>query len=144
MEQDLTIAKLMLLFDRFWDEYIVPFSRRDYDNLRRWAKKPNSNISDKDTAGAAVQKIQDYKYDRYQAINLTNRHTVEFRIFRGTLKYTTILASIQWIDTLIHYCKKTPLKNFARVTWEEIFTDIEHVELREYMERRNLLKTGGM
>jgi hypothetical protein len=144
MERDLTIAKLMLLFDRFWDGYIVPFSRRNYDNLRRWAKKPNSNITDKDTASDAVQKLQDYKYDRYQAINLTNRTTVEFRIFRGTLKHTTILASIQWVDTLIKYCKATPLQDFARVTWEGIFADTDHVELREYMENRKLMKTGGM
>jgi hypothetical protein len=143
-EQDLTIAKLMLLFDRFWDAYIVPFSRRDYSTINRWAKKPDSNITDKDTIGAAVRKVQDRKRNRYQAINLTNTDTVEFRIFRGTLKASTIKASIQWIDTLIHFCKKTPLKDFAEITWEEIFADTDHVELREYLEKRNLMKTGGM
>ena len=140
IEQDLTIAKLMLVFDRFWDDKIVPFSRRNYENLHRWAKKPNSNITDKDTVDDAVEKVQNCKDDRYQAINLTNRHTVEFRIFRGTLKYTTILASIQWVDTLIKFCRNTPLKDFARVTWEEIFANTKHAELKAYLKQRNLLK----
>lgn len=34
--------------------------------------------------------------DRYQAINFTNRKTVEFRVFRGTLKYETIMSCLEF------------------------------------------------
>ncbi len=32
---------------------------------------------------------------RYTCVNLTNEDTVEIRIFRGTLKYNTLAATIQ-------------------------------------------------
>ena len=39
MEQDLTVAKLMILFDRFWDK-LVRFSRRNIEQMS-WCKKPD-------------------------------------------------------------------------------------------------------
>jgi DNA-directed RNA polymerase subunit RPC12/RpoP len=34
--------------------------------------------------------------DRYEAVNLTNRHTIEFRIFKGTLRYESIMACLEF------------------------------------------------
>lgn len=42
--------------------------------------------------------------DRYQAVNLTNRHTVEFRIFRGSLKYETVMAAIEFANAVVEFC----------------------------------------
>ncbi len=65
-------------------------------------------------------------------------HTVEFRIFRGTLKRDTIVASIQWIDVLIKYCRSTPLKDLFNVNWNDIFRNTGHSELTEYLKQRGL------
>jgi len=101
----------MLLIDRWYDTHIVRFARRDIDKMRRWADKPNAGIRPEDNDVEAVQKSKKTASDRYKAVNLYNTHTVEFRFFRGTLKRDTIIASIQWIDTIINYCKTTPLKD---------------------------------
>lgn len=140
IEQDLTIAKIMLLFDRWYDAEIVKFARRDLAKMRRWADKPDADIQPSDDDNSAVSKAKKTANHRYKAINLCNTHTVEFRIFRGTLKRDTIIASIQWVDTLIKHCRKTSLKDLFNVTWEEIFCDTEHVELNNYLKQRKLYK----
>lgn len=42
--------------------------------------------------------------DRYEALNLANKGTVEFRIFRGTLKRESLFKSLEFCDALIHFC----------------------------------------
>lgn len=144
IEQDLTIAKIMLLVDRWYYTKIVKFARRDIGKMRRWADKPNADIRPGDDDTNAIYKSKKYAGNRYRAINLCNSHTVEFRFFRGTLKRDTIIASIQWVDTIINYCRQTPLKDLFDTSWDDIFGNTEHVELKDYLEKRNLLKMGGM
>jgi hypothetical protein len=43
-------------------------------------------------------------YDRYDAVNVQNSQTIEFRIFRGSLKYETVMASIEFVNALVSYC----------------------------------------
>lgn len=139
IEQDLTIAKIMLLVDRWYDTHIVRFARRDLSKMRQWANKPNADIRRSDDALSAIQKSKDSsRGNKYKAINLCNRHTVEFRFFRGTLRRDTIIASIQWVDTIIQYCRNTPLKDLFNAPWDDIFGNTDHVELTEYLKRRNL------
>ena len=145
IEQDLTIAKIMLLIDRWYDTKIVNFARRDLSKMRRWADKPNADIQPGDDEVAAVDKSKKTATDRYKAVNLCNYHTVEFRFFRGTLKRDTIIASIQWVDTLINYCKKTPLKDLFYAHWDDIFSNTGHAELTAYLKKRDLynIKEGN-
>lgn len=42
---------------------------------------------------------------RYQAINWLNRNTIEFRFFKGTLKHRTFIASLEFIDSVVHFIK---------------------------------------
>lgn len=44
-----------------------------------------------------------YGRDRYDALNLENRHTVEFRIFKGTIKYTSLMAAIEFCNALVEF-----------------------------------------
>jgi hypothetical protein len=41
---------------------------------------------------------------RYEAVNLMNRDTVEFRMFKGTLKKESFFKAIEFCDALIHFC----------------------------------------
>ena len=43
-------------------------------------------------------------YDRYDAINLCNEHTIEFRIFRATLRYASLVKSLDFVDALVRFC----------------------------------------
>ena len=139
-EQDLNIAKIILLIDFWFEQYIVPFSRRNYDQLNDWAKKPNAYIMASDSEHDAICKAkQSGESDRYKAVNLKNRHTVEFRFFRGTLRRETILASIQFIDTLIKYVSGVQLADLWDKTFNDVFGDTQYAELKDYLQKRKLL-----
>ena len=142
-EQDLTIAKVILLIDRWYDSYIVQFARRDISKMQHWAGKPNADIRPGDNDADAVNKSKKSADSRYKAVNLQNYKTVEFRFFKGTLKRYTIIASIQWVDTIINYCKATPLKDLFNTTWDDIFGNTEHTELTNYLKQRNLYNIKG-
>ena len=138
--QDLNIAKTILLIDFWWELYIVPFSRRNYNQLNEWAKKPNARIMASDSETEAICKaIESGEYDRYKAVNLKNRHTVEFRFFRGTLRRDTIIASIQFVDTLIKYVSGVELADLWDKTWADVFSNTQHAELKDYLQKRKLL-----
>lgn len=42
-------------------------------------------------------------YHRYVAVNLQNRHTIELRYFRGSLKATTVIGVLEFVHTLHEY-----------------------------------------
>lgn len=142
-EQDLTIAKIILLIDRWYNTKIVKFARRDLSKMQQWADKPNADIRPGDDEGAAVHKCKKSANGRYKALNLCNTNTVEFRFFRGTLNRNTIIASIQWADTIIQYCRNTPLKDLWSSSWDDIFSNTEHAELSDYLKQHNLYKVKG-
>ena len=138
--QDLNIAKIILLIDFWWEQYIVPFSRRNYNQLNDWAKKPNAYIMASDSEYDAICKAkQSGECDRYKAVNLKNRHTVEFRFFRGTLRRDTIIASIQFVDTLINYVSSVELADLWDKTFNDVFGDTQYAELKDYLQKRKLL-----
>lgn len=41
---------------------------------------------------------------RYTALNLQNRHTVEMRIFRGTIDAREVFKNIEFCDALVRWC----------------------------------------
>lgn len=140
VEQDGNIAKLILIVQRFWESHIVPFSRRKVNRLQRWAKKPEFKFNTNASIGNIVQKQKDALCrDHYNGVNILPPHTVEFRMFRGTLNYDTILASMELVYALSRFAKKIDLRSIDTCTWEEIFEGLDRVyykELFDYMERK--------
>ena len=136
--QDLHIAKMILWVDRYWDE-LVNFSRRNYNQLERWAKKPDAKIYSYDNQNTAVSKAKrSGERDRYKAVNLTNEHTVEFRLFRGSLKPQTIKATIEFLSNLIGYTADHSLEDVQDAKWTDVTRYKEYPELMAYLAERNL------
>lgn len=141
IEQDLNIAKLIILFEMFWDEYIVPFSRRNIASMDRWASKPSLDYKSTDTENEIFDKVKSYKHGgRYRTINLENEYTIEFRLFRGTLKLNTFIASLQFVVEITKFAKSVRLNDIFTSKWSDIFLCTEFKELREYLTEKNLLK----
>ena len=82
--------------ERHWQE-LVKFSRRTPENLNRWSAR-YSTISD--TAEETYSKSKDKRMGRYVALNLENYNTIEFRLFRGTLKLNTFIATLQLVNEI--------------------------------------------
>lgn len=141
-EQDLAIAKLIMLIDKFWDN-VTKFSRRGQSELNRWAHKNDIDIKENDLVDEIKEKMNSQKSQgRYHAINLCNYSTIEFRLFRGTLRYETFIATLQFVQTMCLYAKSVSLNDIYSVTWNDIFLNTEFTELRIYMQCRGLLPTA--
>ena len=42
--------------------------------------------------------------DRHENINVTNPHTVEFRLFKGTLRKQSVFKNIEFCDAIMEFC----------------------------------------
>lgn len=136
-EQEAAIAKVILLVDRFWDE-MACFSRRDIDRINRWASKPGADICPEDGMEVAIKKAKSSGSSRYRAVNLQNSHTIEFRIFRGTLKVNTILATLQFVKHLCDCAMSASLEDCLNMPWLSFIGEPEYPELRAYLGARGI------
>lgn len=126
--EDLYVTRLLYLVEKFWDE-LTKFSRRKIDNLERWAKKYDKTPEDV----VYDWKHQSWMLDRYQAVNLTNYNTIEFRMFRGTLNIETYIATLQLCHTLVmtaRYAEST--EAIQNIKWEDL---LQYDEIKSYWER---------
>ena len=60
--------------------------------------------------------------ERYNALNLRNKETVEFRIFASTRVYDEFVMRLEFCEALTHYCspcqsKATSLKDIPKWFW---------------------------
>ena len=138
-EQDSIVARIVLLVDRHWDA-LVKFSRRNSNQLR-WAERPQLSHTNRPVDRWEQDALDTVRDGRYQAVNLTNRNrnnTIEFRLFNGTLKRDTIIATLQFLNNLCKYA----MTHTTEEALASSFTDIVSVEgfkeLKTYLEERNL------
>ena len=75
---------------------------------------------------------------RYVAVNLCNYHTIEFRLFRGTLKYNTLIATLELVNRICEVACLTTDEGIAKLSWSEFVAGIKEPELIQYLKERNL------
>lgn len=137
IQQEESIARLVFFYEKFWPE-ILRFSRRTEAQANRWASRYGGVLStcknSLDTAKKAVR-------GRYTAVNLKPENTIEFRIFRGTLRYETFIATLEFTHYLCELAKELSDENFHAMSWSEFVSGIdatEYPELVNYLKIRRL------
>jgi len=137
--QDLHISKLIILVSKFYDSHLLKFSRRQRDELR-WCENPSIDCDNEDTEHTIIDKMKQCKSrGRYQAINLMNYSTIEFRLFKGTLNFNTFIASLQFVMEISKYAMRTELKRIPSTSWRDIFVSTEYEELKNYLKEKELM-----
>ena len=135
-EQEECIARILYFFESNWCE-LLRFSRRNAAQLNRWAKRYGWKETPADVLYDAKNKCR----ERYTCVNITNYSTIEFRIFRGTLKYNTIIATLQLVDAV---CDKAMLlsdEDIKNLAWSEFVSGLDtkkYKELIRYLKERRL------
>ena len=136
-----TVGNLVLLTYNLWDA-LVKFSRRREDQISHWANKPylpelegNALLTERELTEMALRTRNG---GRYQAVNLCNGSTVEFRIFRGTLKRDTLIASIELVCNMTKYAMEHTPSECLTATWQDVVGVEEFKELKAYCEARGL------
>ena len=78
---------------------------------------------------------------RYTCVNLTNTDTIEFRIFRGTLKCNTLIATLQLVEKLCNVAVSLSEERLQALSWSDIMLGIDpqrYPELVQYLKELRL------
>ena len=132
-EQEAVISRILYFVEQHWNE-MLKFSRRSEVSMNRWASRYGYESSPK----AIMEKAKKGNCGRYAAVNLCNSHTIEFRLFRGTLKYNTLIAAIEIVNQICELAVSLSDFQMARLSWSEFVSGIKEPELIQYLKERNL------
>ena len=112
---------MLFIMEKFWDEFVI-FSRRKKVNLEHWAKRYSSR---------STVVAHDWKNgqppERYHCINLCNRNTFEFRIFRGTLNIETFYATLELVQSICNAAKDLTLEEINELSFEDLLDGDEAI-----------------
>lgn len=138
------IVNAMMLVDKFWD-VVFKMSRRNKNNIR-WGKKMDcfcyleSDFNMQHNQMIDNVKNPHFAEDRYDAINLTNDHTIELRVCKGTMKKNTIMASLHFFDFLLELGEAETRYRIFMMTKEEFIDKAKeyHPSIKTYFEERDI------
>lgn len=133
-EQEACIARILYFFERHWEE-LLKFSRRSQRQLERWATRYGYEEQ--------PQEILDHAKKgggggRYSSVNLLNEDTIEFRIFRGTLKYNTLIATLQLVERICSVATVMSDDQLKDMPWTTFVVGCTAPELVQYLKERRL------
>ena len=135
LEQECTIARLLYFIEEFWPE-LLRFSRRTESQINHWAARYGMKLSPWEMMSCAKNSCA----GRYMAVNLTNYTTVEIRIFRGTLKLNTLLATLQMVNAICDVAIFMSDEELQALSWHGFLARITEPELVQYLKERDLYK----
>ena len=143
--RSIAAGNLVLLAWRLSGE-LLTFSRRTVDKLENWAALPRLGSRIRDDAGQLLpddiltdEALYTENAGRYQAVNLTNTHTVEFRLFRGTLKRDTLAASLELVNNLCLYAMTHTPTQCATANFADVVGMDPKSELVDYCLKHQLI-----
>ena len=124
----LTIGKVLVFVNSPDNAHLVlSVARRDLSNT--YSKVKHKKLSDGRRGSP----------ERYEAVNVT-RETLEFRIFRGSLKFEAVMAAIEFARSVVLFCKATSARSLdakSFLAWCERQENRDETRyLREYLKER--------
>lgn len=125
--QEITISKILYILERFNDEIcIIARQNNQYSKFVGKAKQENS----------VIELYGVYKREgKKVALNLMHQDTIEFRCFKGTLKYETFILTLEFVKTIIDYAKEINIEQIEHITWKDVYNKFSE-ELKEYYNKR--------
>lgn len=152
--------KVLMITDLLWKDLIV-FTRRSKDKLEHWAncyqeeafkmaKSSGKSMFDllfaddkENILNEAYKRIvENNSAGRYRSVNIGLSKTIEFRVFRGTIKDTEFMASLQLVDLIIEFAKTSDIKEIIKLKRLRDIVDIftkknrkKYSDIALYMDR---------
>ncbi|KAF5068613.1 hypothetical protein DSECCO2_241320 [anaerobic digester metagenome] len=134
--QEVAIARILFFVENHWNE-LLRFSRRTKRQLEKWAARYGRKDSPKKVPDSAKTSCA----ERYACVNLTNDCIIEFRIFRGTLKYNPLIATLELVDELCSAAIPYSDEEMSELIWTEFVSHLSpqrFPELIQYLKERRL------
>jgi hypothetical protein len=136
-------AKLILFInDEKNSELIKTIARRSESGYAK-IKNKKDNIVWLKQARETRNPLNNLNNDRYEALNFQNPNTIEFRLFKGTLKYETIQACLEFSFLSWHFTKDASIKDLTSAKFLEFINKPENrsdsIYLREYLQSKGFM-----
>lgn len=132
-EQEEVISRILFFVESNWNE-LLKFSRRSEYAMNRWAARYGFEKSGREI----LDKAKKGNNGRYAAVNLCNDATIEFRLFRGTLKYNTFIATLELVNLIVETAMNNTEDELQKLSWSEFVSRITEPELIQYLKERSL------
>lgn len=132
-EQEDVISRILFFVETHWAE-LLRFSRRSEYSMNRWAAR----YGYEKTGREILDKAKKGNNGRYAAVNLMNWATIEFRLFRGTLKYNTLIAAIELVNEICNLAIHLTDEGITNMSWSEFVDTVKEPELIQYLKERRL------
>lgn len=71
-------------------------------------------------------------------MNLMNYSTIEFRMFRGTLKHNTLIAALELVNDICDLAVSLTDEEMSKISWCDFVDTIKEPELIQYLKERRL------
>lgn len=125
--QQLTISKILYIIEKFNDEICV-IARRN-NNYSKFVGKEEVNQSLDKLYGKYIDN------GKKVALNLLHKDTIEFRMFRSTLKYETFILTLEFVKNIIDFAKSINIEEIELIKWSDLMNTFSD-ELKEYYNDR--------
>lgn len=132
-EQESCIARILYLHEVFWNE-LLKFSRRTEKQYQQWCARYGL----KEHPQEILKHAKGYGSCRYTAVNLCNSDTVEFRIFRGTLRYLSFAAALALVDRICDVACSLSDEEVKNLSWSSFVAGCTQPELVAYLREKRL------
>lgn len=127
ISQELVISKILYILEKFNEEICV-IARRDNEY--------SEFVGSKKEEDSLVELYGKYKdHGKRAALNLQHKDTIEFRMFKSTLKYETFILTLEFVKDIIDYAKSVDIEEIELAKWSDLMNCFSS-ELRKYYEFR--------
>jgi hypothetical protein len=145
-EIDSNVMKLILFFENNWNEMVI-FSRRKENALNSWAKRHSFNpMANEEVWKMNLERAKGHG-NRYMAVNLCPRNTIEIRIFRGTLVKQTLFAALELLDLLMIRLPQLSFTETQQYKFNKVIEDAEEMgydNLAHYIKERDIVGKSSL
>lgn len=129
ISQELVISKILYILEKFNDEICV-IARRDNEYSEFVGSKKEEN--------SLVELYGKYKdHGKCAALNLQHKDTIEFRMFKSTLKYETFILTLEFVKDIIDYAKSASIEEIELIKWADLMKLFSPALRNYYTERYN-------
>ena len=104
--------------------------------VEHWAARHGYNDRPKEI----LEKAKKSSKGRYACVNISNVNTVEIRMFRGTLKWNTFMATLELVDAICENAIRYSDRKVHQQSWTDFVMELDpgYTELIKYLKEKML------
>lgn len=129
LQRQLVISKILYIIEKFNDEICVIGRRSTYYS---------QFVGDRANEDTALNLFNKYtKEGKRAALNLMHKDTIEFRMFKSTLKYETFMLTLEFVKDIIDFAKNADIEKIEMITWRDLMQTFSDELQKYYNDRYN-------